>query len=84
MHEAVANHFSLAVGPEGTRFLLNANQMHFSRIRASDLLELDANGTETLSRPGAADATAWGLHAMATASLSPTTRPFAVLASRAS
>ena len=62
MHEAVANHFSLAVNPEGTRFLINPNQMHFARIRASDLLELDAHDTETLSRPGAPDATAWGLH----------------------
>ena len=37
--------------------------MHFSRIRASDLLELDAHDTDALSRPGAPDATAWGLHA---------------------
>ena len=63
MHEAVANHFSLVVNPEGTRFLINPNQMHFARIRASDLLEPDANGTDVLSRPGASDATAWGLHA---------------------
>ena len=62
MHEAVANHFSLAVNLEGTRFLINPNQMHFARVRASDLLELDANDTDTLSRPGAPDATAWGLH----------------------
>ena len=63
MHEAVANHFSLAANPEGTRFLINPNQMHFARIRASDLLELDANDTDALSGPGAPDATAWGLHA---------------------
>jgi hypothetical protein len=25
MHEAVANHFSLAVNDEGTRFLMNPN-----------------------------------------------------------
>ena len=62
MHEAVANHFSLAVNPEGTRFLINPNQMHFARIRASDLLELDANDPDVLNRPGAPDATAWGLH----------------------
>ncbi|MEX3012054.1 class II aldolase and adducin N-terminal domain-containing protein [Hoeflea sp. TYP-13] len=62
MHEAVANHFSLAVNEDGTRFLMNPNQMHFSRIRASDLLELDANDPDTLSRPGAPDPTAWGLH----------------------
>ena len=62
MHEAVANHFSLAVNLEGTRFLIHPNQLHFARIRASGLLELDANDTNTLSRPGAPDATAWGLH----------------------
>ena len=63
MHEAVANHFSLALDPAGTRFLMNPNQMHFSRIRASDLLELDANDPDTLTGPGAPDPTAWGLHA---------------------
>ncbi|MEM9843996.1 MAG: class II aldolase and adducin N-terminal domain-containing protein [Pseudomonadota bacterium] len=62
MHEAVANHFSLSVNEDGTQFLMNPNQMHFSRIRASDLLLLDAKDPETLSRPGAPDVTAWGLH----------------------
>ena len=62
MHEAVANHFSLAVNDDGTQFLMNPNQMHFSRIRASDMLLLDANDPETLDRPGAPDPTAWGLH----------------------
>lgn len=62
MHEAVANHFSLAVNEAGTRFLINPNQVHFSRIRASDLLELDAADADALSGPGAPDPTAWGLH----------------------
>jgi len=62
MHEAVANHFSLAVSPDGSRFLINPNLRHFSRIRASDLLELDANDPTTMNRPDAPDATAWGLH----------------------
>ncbi|WP_343561641.1 class II aldolase and adducin N-terminal domain-containing protein [Kiloniella sp. b19] len=62
MHEAVANHFSLAVNDEGTRFLMNPNQVHFSLVRASDLLELDANDPDTMERPGAPDPTAWGLH----------------------
>jgi ribulose-5-phosphate 4-epimerase/fuculose-1-phosphate aldolase len=62
MHEAVANHFSLAVNEDGTEFLMNPNQMHFSRIRASDLLLLDANDPDALDRPGAPDPTAWGLH----------------------
>ena len=37
LHEAVANHFSLAVNSEGTEFLMNPNMGHFSRIKASDL-----------------------------------------------
>ncbi|MEL7281553.1 MAG: class II aldolase and adducin N-terminal domain-containing protein [Pseudomonadota bacterium] len=61
-HEAVANHFSLAVNEGGTQFLMNPNQMHFSRIRASDLLLLDANDPDTLEMPGAPDPSAWGLH----------------------
>lgn len=62
MHEAVANHFSLAVSDDGSRFLMNPNQRHFSRIRASDLLLLDADDPETMNRPDAPDPTAWGLH----------------------
>ena len=62
LHEAVANHFSLAVDDEGTRFLINPNQRHFSRIKASDLLLLDANDPKALEGPDAPDLTAWGLH----------------------
>lgn len=62
LHEAVANHFSLAVNGEGTRFLMNRNQVHFSRIRASELLLLDADDPEAMSGPDAPDPTAWGLH----------------------
>ncbi len=62
MHEAVANHFSLAVNDDGTQFLMNANQQHFSRIKASDLLFLDANDPATMDAPNAPDPTAWGLH----------------------
>ncbi|RXV60134.1 hypothetical protein C6W92_13895 [Roseovarius sp. A46] len=62
MHEAVANHFSLAIDEDGTRFLMNPNQMHFARIRASDLIEVDASDPDTMDKPGAPDPTAWGLH----------------------
>lgn len=62
MHEAVANHFSLSVSEDGARFLMNPNQMHFSRVRASDLLLIDANDPSTLEGPDAPDPTAWGLH----------------------
>ena len=62
MHEAVANHFSLAINANGSEFLINPNQMHFSKIKASDLLVIDANDPETLEGPNAPDITAWGLH----------------------
>lgn len=62
MHEGVANHFSLAVNDDGTRFLMNPNQRHFARIKASELLILDANDPTTMERPDAPDPTAWGLH----------------------
>lgn len=62
MHEAVANHFSLSVNEDGSKFLMNPNQVHFSLIRASDLLLIDANDDATLDQPNAPDPTAWGLH----------------------
>jgi len=62
LNETVANHFSLAVNPEGTQFLINPFARAFETIRASDLLMLDANDAGTLDRPGAPDPTAWGLH----------------------
>ena len=62
LHEAVANHFSLAVDGSGKRFLINPDQRHFSLIKASDLLLLDADDPGVLDRPHAPDPTAWGLH----------------------
>ena len=62
LHESVANHFSLAVNDDGSQFLMNPNAVHFSRIKASDLLLLDANDERTLDHPNAPDVTAWGLH----------------------
>jgi len=62
LHEAVANHFSLAVNDSGAQFLMNPNQRHFSRIRASDLLLIDADDPATYAGPNAPDPTAWGLH----------------------
>lgn len=62
MHEAVANHFSLVVGENGNQFLMNPNQMHFSRVKASDLLLLDSKNPNTLTLPNAPDPTAWALH----------------------
>lgn len=62
MNEAVANHFSLAVNEDGSRFLINPNGRHFARMTASGLIEIDANDPDTMNRPDAPDPTAWGLH----------------------
>ena len=62
MHESVANHFSLAVNDAGTQFLMNPNQKHFSRIKASDMLLIDADDPRSTTGPDAPDPTAWGLH----------------------
>src|SRR6056297_1635251 len=61
-HEGVANHFSLAINEDGSKFLMNPNAVHFARVRASNLIEVDANDPTTLDRPDAPDPTAWGLH----------------------
>ena len=61
-HEAVANHFSVATDEPGSRFLMNPKWMHFSRIRASDLLHLDAGDRGVLDRADAPDMTAWCIH----------------------
>ena len=45
MHEGIANHFSYAVSDDGQQFLMNPFGVHFSRMKASDLLLLDARKT---------------------------------------
>ncbi len=61
-HEAVANHFSVAVSADGKTFLMNPRWRHFSRVKASELLLLDAEDKETMSRPDAPDPSAWCIH----------------------
>ncbi len=61
-HEAVANHFSVAVSADGKKFLMNPRWRHFSRIKASELLLLDADDEATMSRPDAPDPSAWCIH----------------------
>lgn len=41
---------------------MNSRGIHFSQIRASDLLLLDANDTAALTRESAPDPTAWHIH----------------------
>jgi ribulose-5-phosphate 4-epimerase/fuculose-1-phosphate aldolase len=61
-HESVGNHFSAAVSSDGKRFLLNPRWRHFARVTAGELLLLDADDEDTLSRPNAPDASAWCIH----------------------
>lgn len=62
LHEATANHFSVAVDEEGGRFLMNPNMAHFSQIKARDLLLLSSSADETPTGGDAPDRTAWELH----------------------
>ena len=62
-HEAVANHFSLAVSDDGKHFLINPAGIHFSRMKASDLVLVDADDPTCLDRlERKPDPTAWGIH----------------------
>lgn len=61
-HEGIANHFSAAVSDDGRRFILNPKWRHFSMLKASDLLVLDADDRGAMEGPDAPDPTAWHLH----------------------
>jgi len=63
LHEAVANHFSVAVSDDGQKFLINPAGRHFSQIRASDLLLIDMNEADFgISDGQVVDPTAMNLH----------------------
>lgn len=61
-HEGVANHFSAAVTGDGRKFLINPRWVHWSRVRASDLVLCDADDASTMERPDAPDPSAWSIH----------------------
>lgn len=60
MHEGICNHFSLML-PGTDCFLLNPYGIHWSQIRASDLLVVDADG-RVLEGTGEAETTAFQIH----------------------
>ncbi len=62
LHESVANHFSYAVSDDGSKFLINPFGRHFSTIRASELLLLDANDESSIDEANRPDPTAWAIH----------------------
>jgi len=61
-HEAVANHFSVAVSDDGRKFLMNPRWRHFAAIRASELILCDSDDPRTMERPDAPDPSAWYIH----------------------
>ena len=60
IHESVANHFSYAVSPDGRQFLINRAGQHFSTIKASDLILMDAKDPDAVK--GLVDPTAIAIH----------------------
>ena len=62
MDEAVGNHFSYAVSDDGNQFLINPFGRHFSNIRASELLLLNAREEVDMDQPDKPDPTAWAIH----------------------
>jgi len=46
MNEGIANHYSLAVSRDGRRFLLNPYGTHWLMMKASDLVEIDADAPD--------------------------------------
>ncbi len=68
-HESVGNHFSVTVAPGSTTFLMNPRWMHFSRIKASDLLLLDGESPDAMVGPRAPDPSAWAIHSRVHANL---------------
>lgn len=61
MHEGISNHFSYAVSDDGQQFLMNPYGVHFSKMKASDLLLLDARKSAK-EQGDNIDPTAWAIH----------------------
>src|SRR5699024_5562873 len=59
MHEATANHFSVATSADGHEFLINPEGLHFAEIRAGDLVQVDSRSA---NKPAGIDPTAWAIH----------------------
>jgi ribulose-5-phosphate 4-epimerase/fuculose-1-phosphate aldolase len=63
MHEATANHFSVAISQDSQDFLINPAGRHFSQMRASDLVLVDLNAKNFgIAESQLVDPTAINLH----------------------
>jgi len=62
MHEGIANHFSACI-PDSNNFYVNGTGMHFSTIKASDLVLVEQNKIEEIKKnPDLVDPTAINIH----------------------
>ena len=63
LHEGIANHFSMAVTADGQYFLMNPYGIHFSKIKARDLLIINAQEQPNIDdgEAGMVEVTAWGI-----------------------
>lgn len=61
MHEGICNHFSAVIPGEDDRFLINPHGYHWSEVRASDLVEVDADGNAVNGKE-APEPTAFFIH----------------------
>ena len=63
MHEGIANHFSVCLPDSNADFYVNGSGMHFSSIKASDLVLIEQNKVEELKKkPELVDPTAINIH----------------------
>ena len=60
--KVVAAPHEAAVSPDGSKFLMNPRCIHFGRVTASNLQQLDAHDKSVLETPQAPDPTAWYIH----------------------
>ena len=63
MHEGIANHFSVCLPESEGSFYVNGTGMHFSKIKASDLVFIEKNKFEEMKKkPEIVDSTAINIH----------------------
>ena len=63
MHEGIANHLSVCSPDAGGGFYVNGTGMHFSKIKASDLVLIeDKKFEEMKNKPEIVDPTAINIH----------------------
>jgi len=63
MHEGIANHFSVCLPNSNADFYVNGSGMHFSTIKASDLILIEQSKIEEMKKnPDLVDPTAINIH----------------------